>query len=169
MGLCLSYPAGWVYDATEWGVIFAENEALALNDPTEVALFAVFAGTPENVEDELGEHGAAETPQVLLDNLVDGLVQEEYKSGAVESRTFGETPGVGVEVHWRDSSGEAIGAYLIAAVGGEVVGVGVAIAPEDDWDEYGPLFQDMFASLEFFPPEAAEPAERRPLSPGQTI
>lgn len=170
MGLRLSYPADWVYDESESGVIFAESEeALALNNPTEVALFAVFAGTPEDVEDELGEPGAAETPQTLLDNLLDGLVQEEYESGAVESRTFGETPGVSVEVHWRDSSGEAIGAYLIAAVSDKVAGIGAAVALEDDWDEYGPLFQNMFASLEFFPPETTGPIERRSLSPGETV
>ncbi|GAG17726.1 unnamed protein product, partial [marine sediment metagenome] len=38
-----------------------------------------------------------------------------------------------------------------------------------DWASYEPIFQDMFASLEFFPPEVPEPVERGPIQPGESV
>jgi len=171
MGFRLSYPAGWVYDDTGEGIIFAESEeALELNDPTQVPLFGVLAGTPDDVEEVVGEPGVAETPQTLLDGLLEALVEQEgYESDEVEPRTFGAVPGVGVKVSWEESSGESVVMYLAAAVGDGVAGFAIGIAPQDDWPDYAPVFRDMLDSLEFFPPEVTGPVERYSLSPGETM
>jgi hypothetical protein len=172
MGFSVLYPADWVYEDTDAGIVFTESdEALDFENLGEWPVFGVFAGTPASVEEELGGHGAVVTTEDLLDSIIEAFsAQGDYESGEVEERTFGETPGVGVEVSWEDSaSGERVHAYLVAVMGDEVAGIGIAATAEDDWDEYEPLFQDMFDSLEFFPPEGAGPAEGGALYPGETM
>jgi hypothetical protein len=168
-GFSISYPEGWVYGAEAEAVFFAESEdALEIGDFTEVPIFIVFAGAPDDIEYEFG---TMETAQDFFDSVVEGdLCEEECKIGESETWTFGDTPGVGAEVGWLDSWTEArVQSYLITAVGEEVAGIGLGASPADDWDAYEPIFQSMFASLEFFPPEVPEPVERGLIQPGETV
>lgn len=169
VGFSIFYPTDWVYESEADGTFFAESEgALESSDPSETPILIIFAGTPEDIEYEFG---TAATAQDLLDSVLDGLRSEDgYEEGESESWMFGETEGVGVEVSWVDSWSEVnVHGYLIAAVGDKVAGVGLGASPEDDWASYGPTFQDMFANLEFFPPEIPEPVEKGPIYPGETV
>jgi len=169
-GFSILYLADWTYEVENGGVYFSvEAEgALAYSDPTEGPILAVRTGNPEEMELQFG---SAATAGDLLDGILESLREEEGSEiGEVETWTFGEIPGVGAEVGWTDEWTETrIRGYIVAAVGGEVAGVGLGISPEDDWPSHEPIFQDMFASLEFFPPEVPEPVERGPIQPGEAV
>jgi len=168
-GFSIFYPTDWVYESEAGDTFFAESEgALESSDPSETPIFIILAGTPEDIEYEFG---TTATAQDLLDSVLDDVRgEDEYEEGEIETWMFGETKGVGVEVSWVDSWSEVnVHGYLIAAVGDKVAGVGLGGSPEDDWASYGPTFQDMFANLEFFPPEIPEPVEKGPIYPGETV
>ena len=167
-GFSLFYPEDWVYQAETDGAFFSESEeVLEAGEMAEAPFFAVLAGTPEDIEYEFGK---VATAQDLLDAVLDGVCGEECEAGESESWTFGETPGVGMEASWLDTWGEVrIQSYLVAAVSDEVAGIGLGASPEDDWASYEPIFRDMVASLEFFPPELPEPVERGAIHPGETV
>ncbi len=166
-GLRVLYPADWAYEAEAEGVFFSEsNEMLVSGAMSEAPFFIVLANTPDEIEYEFG---TVETAQDLLDAVLDGLCEEGCEVGESEPRTFGEVPGVGVQASWFDTLSEVrIQGYFIAAVSDEVAGVGLGAASEDNWASYETIFEDMFASLEFFPPELPEPVERGTIQPGDT-
>ncbi|MDY7080641.1 MAG: PPC domain-containing protein [Chloroflexota bacterium] len=167
-GFNILYPEDWTYQAEAEGVFFSEsNEALEAGDPGKVPFFVVFAGLPEDIEDEFG---TTTTAQNLLDSMLESLCEEECETGESESLMFGETPGVGMEVSWLDSWTETrVYGYMIAAMSDEVAGIGLGLSPEADWTSHEPIFRDMFASLEFFPPEVPKPVERGLIQPGETV
>lgn len=165
-GFSILYPEDWVYYEAFGSVYFAETEeALDVSDPSEVPILVILTGSPEDIEDEFG---STATPQDLLDAVLEDICGEECEVGESETWVFGETPGAGVD--WSGSSdGTRVHGYLIAAVGEEVVGIGLGVSPEADWPSYEPIFLDMFASLEIFPPEEPEPVERGTIQPGETV
>ena len=168
-GFSILYPADWIYEAEAGGVYFAENEEVLEHlDPVEGPMLAVMMVSSEEIELELGSDATAED---LLDSMLEGLGGE---GGAeiweMESWTFGETPGVGVEASWIDAEANVqLHGYIVATVSEQVVGFGLGASPEADWSSYEPIFRDMFASLVFFPPELPEPVERGPIQPGEMI
>ncbi|MFQ6100623.1 MAG: PPC domain-containing protein [Anaerolineae bacterium] len=167
-GLSILYPADWVYETENDDVYFAESEeALAYSDPTAGALFGIRTGSPEEMELQFGTAARAED---LLDSALEDLREEEAEIGESEARTFGGVPGAGVEAGWTDEqTGAQMRGYIIAAVGEEVAAVGFGVSTQADWPSYEPIFQDMFTSLELFPPEVPEPVERGPIQPGEMV
>jgi hypothetical protein len=166
-GFSILYPEDWAYEAEANGVFFSESEDALEGSPAEAPMFVTFAGSPEDLEYEFG---TTAEPQELLDAVLEGLCGDECEVGESEPWTFGDTPGVGAQVSWRDSSSEVrVQSYIVTAVGDEVAGIGLGAAPEGDWATYEPIFQDMLASLEFFPPEVPEPVERGPIQPGEMV
>jgi len=166
-GFSILYPVGWVYEAEAGVAFFAKSEeALEAVDPSEVLLLVVFVGAPEDVEVEFG---AMVTAQDLLDNVLEDLRGEEgAEIGEIEAWTFGETPGLGVEIGWIEEDIQFRG-YLIVAVDDEVAGVVIGMCPDADWDAAWPVFRAMFQSLELFAPEVPEPVERGPIQPGEMV
>ncbi len=168
-GFSILYPADWMHEAGDGGVYFAESEgALASSDPAEGPTLAVITVSREEVELALGSGATAED---LLDSVLEGIGGgEESEIGEIEHRTFGEIPGVGVEVSWTEEWADAqLHGYVITAVSEEVVGLGFGTSLEADWLSCASIFQEMFASLEFFPPELPEPVERGPIQPGEMV
>jgi len=167
-GFSVLYPEEWVYEAEVEGVFFAETtQGLETADPAEGLVCAFFAGIPGDIEYILGETTTADD---LLDSLVAELCTEECEMGDSEPWFFGETQGAGREVSWLDSWAEVrVKGYMVAAVGDEVAGIGLGASPEQDWASYKPIVMDVFASLEFFPPEVPEPVERGAIRPGETV
>lgn len=169
-GFSILYPGNWMYEEQVNGAFFAQSEdALGAGGFAEEPLFIVLAGAPEDIESDLGK---ASTSQDLLDTVQESLCggEENCEAGEVETWTFGETPGVGQELSWESSmSGEIIRGYLVAAVSDKVAGIGFAGSPEDDYASFEQTFQDMFASLEFFPPEVPEPVEKGTIRSGETV
>ena len=169
-GFSILYPADWMYEAERMGVYFAGSEgALVSGDLAEGPMFMVTTVSREEVELVLGPDATAED---LLDSVLEGLGGGEGSEiGEIETWTFGEIPGVGAEVSWSDEWADAqLHGYVIAAVSeGEVFGLGFGTSLEADWLSYESIFQDMFASLEFFPPELPEPVERGPIQPGEMV
>ncbi len=168
-GFSILYPADWTYEAEDAGAYFAETEeALAYSDPAEVPILTVMTSSPEEVERQIGPAATAED---LLDSVLEDLREEEGSEiGDVEAWTFGEVPGAGTEVSWIEGQVETqIHGYVIAALGEGVAGIGFGASPEADWFSYEPIFRDMLASLEFFPPEVPEPVERGPIQPGEAV
>ena len=166
-GFSILYPVDWMYEAEGGGVYFVEDEgALEYFDPADGPMLAVMTASREEVELEFGSDV---TTEGLLDRMLEGLGGGEgTTSGEIEVWTFGEITGLGVEANWTEEQTDAqLHGYVIAAVGEEVVGFGLGTSPEDDWLSYAPIFQDMLASLEFFPPEIPEPVERGPIQPGE--
>ncbi|MCP4538252.1 MAG: hypothetical protein GY832_14020 [Chloroflexi bacterium] len=168
MGLSVLYPAGWAYEAETEGVFFSENEdALGTGMMSDSPFFIALANTPEEIEYEFG---AMDTVQDLLDAVLDVLCGVGCEIGESEARIFGDIPGVGVKASWVDTLSEVrIQGYFVAAVSDDVAGVGLGASSEDDWASYEPIFQDMFASLEFFPPELPDPVERGTIQPGEAV
>ncbi|MDY6877637.1 MAG: hypothetical protein SWK90_15755 [Chloroflexota bacterium] len=167
-GFSISYPADWIYEAEGGGVYFARDEGpLEYFDPAEGPMLAVMTVSRDEVELEFGSDVTTED---LLDNMLEGLSGGEGTTiGEIESWTFGEIPGLGVEASWADEwSGGQLHGYMIATVD-QVVGFGFGTSLEADWPSYAPIFQDMFASLEFFPPDVPEPVERGPIQPGEMV
>ncbi len=164
-GFSLLYPDSWVYQEVANGVLFAEDEEmLDISDPTQGPLGIVFAGSLEDMGEEV------RSPQELLDSLWDDLCEADCEVVERESRSFGEAPGEWMEASWTDPMADRrVHGYLVAAVGGEVGGGGFGFwgAPADVWDEYGPVLWDVVASLEFHLPEIPDPVKRGPLQPGQ--
>jgi len=169
-GFSILYRADWMYEAEDGSVYFAENEEmLEYLAPVEGPMLAVMTVSPGETELEFGPD---ETAEDLLNGMLEGLLGGEGGSeiGEIETWTFGEIPGVGVEASWTDEWDDAqLHGYIIAAVGEEVVGFGFGTSPEADWLSYAPIFQDMFASLVFFPPELPEPVERGPIRSGEMV
>jgi len=152
-GFAVAYPEDWVYEEGPGGAFFAESQqALEADDPAEDAMVLIFGGFPDDIA---GMFGTADAPEDLLDVLLEDFGdEEEYEVGEIESLTFGQTPGAGVEISWLDwSSEKRVNGYVIAAVSEEVAGVGLGVAPADEWDHYAPIFQEIFANLTFFAPE----------------
>jgi hypothetical protein len=165
-GFALAYPADWVYEEGPGGAFFAESqEALDTDDPVEAGIILIFGGTPADLEDMFGGGG---TPEEMLAILLEDFGdEEEFEVGEIETWMFGETPGVGVEISWLDeSSGKRVNGYVFTAVGEGVIGIGLGAAPADEWDYYGPIFQDMLDNLSFFPPEVFGGGE---IAYGQTV
>jgi len=169
-GFSILYPADWIYETGNSDAYFAESEeALEYSDPTEKPTFGVRTGSPEEMELEFGSVASAED---LLDSILDGLREEDEVAeiGEIEAWIFGKVPGAGVEVGWTEEWAETpVRGYIIAAVGEGVAGIGIGVSPEADWPSYGPIFQGMLASLEFFPPEVPEPVERGLIQPGEAV
>ena len=168
-GFSILYPADWTYETEGGSVYFAEDEgALEYFDPADGPMLTVMTVSRDEVELEFGSDVTTED---LLDNMLEGLGGGEGTMiGEIESWTLGEIPGLGVEASWTDEwSGVQLHGYMIATVGEEVVGFGFGTSLEADWLSYAPIFQDMFASLEFFPPEVPEPVERGPIQPGEMV
>lgn len=169
MGFRLLYPEGWVFDEQQTGVLFAEDQAaLDSLDPAISPVFVILAGSPQDVEDTFGAITSAED---LLDSVLDGWRgEEEYEEGDIEPWTFGGVPGVGVEIGWLDSWSDVhVRAYCVAAVDDEVAGVALGGAPEEEYGDYAGIFQEMFSTLELFPPEIPEPVDRGEILPGETV
>ena len=168
-GFSILYPADWTYKAEGGGVYFVEDEGvLEYFDPADGPMLAVMTVSREEVELEFGSDVTTED---LLDSMLEGLGGGEGATiGEVASWTFGEIPGLGVEASWTEEQTDAqLHGYVIAAVSEEVVGFGFGTSPEGDRLSYAPIFQDMFASLEFFPPEIPEPVERGQIQPGEMV
>jgi len=168
-GFSILYPADWTYEAEDGGVYFAEaEEVIEYGDPAQGPILLIVTSSSENMELEFGPGATLED---ILDSVSQGLSGEEgVEVGEVETWTFGQVPGAGVEVSWTDEWAETqVHGYIIVAVGEEVAGFGLGASPEADWLSYEPVFQDMFTSLEFFPPEVPEPVERGPIQPGETV
>jgi hypothetical protein len=168
-GFSILYPADWNHEAEEDGALFSDSEAaLASGDPTDGSILGVMTGSP----DELALlSGASTTPEDFLDAVLEELLGEQgAEVGTRESWTFGETPGAGVEARWTDERTDAqLHGYIVAAVGEEISGIGLVASPENEWSAYEPIFRDMFASLELFPPETPEPIDRGSIQPGETV
>ncbi len=168
-GFSILYPVDWTYEAEGGGVYFVEDEGvLEYFDPADGPMLAVMTVSREEVELEFGSNVTTED---LLDRTLEGLGGGEgTTSGEIEVWTFGEITGLGVEASWTEEQADAqLHGYVIAAVGEEVVGFGFGTSPEGDRLSYAPIFQDMLASLEFFPPEIPEPVERGPIQPGEMV
>lgn len=150
-GLTILYPEDWAYEAESDEVYFAESEeALKYSDPSDPIL-GVKTGSPLEMELQFGSIAGAE--DLLNSVLADLRGEEEAEIGEIETWTFGDVSGVGVEVGWTDArTGTPMRAYVIAAVGEGVAGMGFGTASEADWSSYEPIFRDMFASLELFLP-----------------
>lgn len=150
-GLTILYPEDWAYEAESDKVYFAESEeALKYSDPSDPIL-GVKTSSPLEMELQFGSIAGAE--DLLNSVLADLRGQEEAEIGEIEAWTFGDVPGVGVKVGWTDArTGTPMRAYVIAAMSEEVAGMGFGTSPEADWSSYEPIFRDMFASLELFPP-----------------
>jgi len=168
-GCSIEYPKDWVYK-TEYGdIYFAESEeALEYADPAEGPVFGIMMGSPDEMELEFGSVASVED---MLDYMLEDLRKEEgAEIGEIESWNFGEVPGAGVEVGWVDEWAEIpIRAYVIAALGEEVAGVGFGASPEDDWPSHETIFREMVASLVLSPPETPEAVERGTIEPGKTV
>jgi hypothetical protein len=166
-GIHVRYPAGWVYDEDAVSVFFAEDDAaLDLNDPSVVPLFVFLASPPEDVS---GELGTPVTPQALLDDVAFDICSDDCQLGESERWRFGDLTGVGTTLRWTDTwSGNLVDGYIAAAVGDEVAGVALGVAPADEWPLYAPVFRSMLESLTFSPPERPEAVERGPIRAGQT-
>ena len=166
LGFSVFYPQDWAYQLEQGGVFFSESvEVIETADLTKAPFFIVFAGIPKDIEYEFG---STATAQGLLDALVEEVCGEECKKGESREHTFGEISGAGMKVSWLEmESGERFQSYFVAAVSDEVAGVGLGVVAEDDWPDYEQIFQDMFASLEFFPPEIPEPVEQGAIQPGE--
>jgi hypothetical protein len=167
-GFSVLYPEGWVYEAERAGIVFSESaESLESGEPSEVPICVFFSGAPEEIEYELGEITTAEA---LLDTLLVELCDQDCETGELDSRSFGDTPGVGRKVSWSESWGDSrVQGYMIAALSDEVAGFGLGAAPEEIWASFEPVFQDMIASVEFFAPQVPEPVERGAIQPGETV
>ena len=168
-GLSVLYPADWIYETEAGGVYFAENEeVLEYLDPVEGPMLAVMTVGREEIGLEFG-------PDATAEDLLDGILESLSGEGGAEiweseTWTFGEIPGVGVEASWTDEWADVqLHGYIIAAVSEQVAGFGLGASPEADWSPYEPIFRDMFASLEFFPPELPEPVERGPIQPEEMV
>jgi hypothetical protein len=150
------------------GTFFSESEeSLEAAEMAEAPFFAILAGDPGDVEYEFG---TVATAQDLLDAVVDGICEDGCEVGESERLTFGDVSGVGVQASWLDTWSEVrIQGYFVAAVGDEVAGVGLGAVAEEDWFSYEQIFQDMFASLEFFAPELPEPVERGTIRSGEIV
>ncbi len=167
-GFSILYPQDWVYQSEGSGAFFAESdEALEAAEISEAPFFAVLAGVPQDIEYEFG---TVATAQDLLDAVMEGMCEEGCEVGQSEDLTFGELQGVGVQASWLETWSETrIQGYFVAAVGDEVAGIGLGAVTEEDWPSYEQIFADMFASLEFFPPELPEPVDRGTIRPGETV
>jgi len=168
-GFALQYPAGWTYQVESGGVYFAETEeALAYADPVEQPVLAVRTIGPQEMEQQLGPGATAGD---LLDSILDDLRGEDgFTLGEFEAWDFGDVPGVGVEVGWIDEWTDIpIRGYIVTAAGEGVAGIGLGASQESEWPSYGLVFKDVFASLEFFPPEVPEPVERGTIQPGEVV
>ena len=168
-GFDILYPADWAYEVKNEGVYFAETEeALAYLDPAEEPILLIGTGGSEVTELEFG-------PGMTPEDVLDGMLENLREGGGgeteeVEVWTFGGVPGAGAEVGWTDEGTEIqIRGHVIVAVSDGVAGWGLGASSEADWPIYGPIFRDMFASLEFFPPEVPEPVERGPIQSGETV
>jgi hypothetical protein len=165
-GFSILYPKDWAYEEEDYSVYFAEDEnALAAFDPTLSPIFVIRAGSLDEIEEEIGSD---RSPEGLLDNLLANLFMEDLELGEVESWTFDQVSGAGVEVTWRQD-GSSIRGYILAAAGDEVASVGFGFSPEDEWSFYAPVVRKMFGSLAFFPPEVPEPVAQGPVTPGEKV
>ncbi len=151
VGLTILYPEDWAYEVEGDEVYFAESkEALKYSDPLDPIL-GIKTGSPLEMELQFGSIANAE--DLLNSVLVDLRGEEEAEVGEIETWAFGDVSGAGVEVGWTDGrTGTLMRAYVIAAVGEEVAGIGFGTAPQADWSSHEPIFREMFASLEFFLP-----------------
>jgi hypothetical protein len=168
-GFRILYPAGWVYESENGDVYFAETEEiLRYSSWEEGPILGIGVGSPDEMELQFGP---VETVELLLDSVLEGMQEEEWTAiGEAETWTFGEVPGAGAEIGWVDDlTGIPIRGYVVAAAGEEVVGIALAASPDDAWPSYEPVFRDMFASLEFFPPEIPEPVEKGAIQPGEGV
>jgi len=163
-GFSVNYSEDWVVEEEAFGAYFYPEDDL------EGEVFVnILGGPPDEVGDSSG-YGAVDSPQDLMDMVLEELESEDDVTiGDIESDTFGDVPGLRVEVSWYDSWDEAqYVAHLIVAANRDVMGLGIGVAFEEDWPTYDLLFMSMFDSLVFFEPEPPPEAEGGQIFPGQT-
>jgi hypothetical protein len=149
-GFRIRYPAEWFADSDSESSYFAEaEESLDMMDPAEGAVFAVFVGSLEEIEAEVG---TIESVEQLMDALVseEGFIPEGGELGEYEALR----PDVMVvPAHWVDEDTEQPWHVRLGVVlSGERAGVMAGMTAAQEWEFYLDTFRAMAGSVELFEP-----------------
>jgi hypothetical protein len=170
-GFDLLYPADWVAgDIQGQTVLLAESQdvltASESGYPPGAAMGIIFGQAAQFV----GEMEEAPTSESLLETMTESFVSGgSGEAGEVEPRQFASEVGAGVPFSLT-GDGEAIRGYIATYVNGVQGVVIMAIAPEDQWDEAWPVFEDIMSTIIFYPPEGpAALGESTPIAYGDVV
>jgi hypothetical protein len=149
----MNLPEGWVA-ASMFSMTFAAPEQATLDEMNageELATPAIMAmiGPP----DEMAE--GVDTVEELTDQMLTEEFEpgEDMTVGEPSSLTVGGLPATAVDFSGTDpDTGQDLSMRMITVLGPEHAGSFFGIAPQDQWDDFSPTFDEIIASVTFFEP-----------------
>ena len=95
------------------------------------------------------------TPEEFFDEFTSDLEEGVELSPPRKIDVDGK-PGLIADVSGAPEGEEVVGRIVVVAPTPKHHFIMIAVAPADQWDEFGPLFDAVLASIRFFPPAGAE-------------
>ena len=147
-GVRICHPEGWFYDDTFFVVMSSNPEVDLFAEGGEIedgVVIIAFAGPSD-------EMGADDSPEMLFEQLTEqfagGSENVEILSGPDEG-VINDIPVMTVDFAATEE-GEVARGRIVILDNGEQAAVVIAVSPLDQWDDYGPVVEDIMGCVELF-------------------